>query len=271
MVMSSMPTMPMMTVVTADTHEIAVIVAATLRKSLCTPLPNTCRSRRSAVYVFTRRMPPTVSASRPLTSALIAPRCRKIGRSRLNAAAITPPNAMQDHQRDRRHPPVEPEQHAERDRRRHEPAQQLHDAGADQVPDPFGVGHDPGDQHPGLGRVEVAHRQAQQVLLHRLSQVGDRPLRRDAHDLRQPERGRRLHQRREAHRERQFAQQVHAVLRQDAVDEEFRAGGKHQAGQTVHHHQQHADGELAAVGPDQFAGLAPDHLGRDPLLLLLVG
>ena len=39
------------------------------------------------------RMPPSVSVSRPVTSALILPRSRKIGRSRVKAIAITPPNA----------------------------------------------------------------------------------------------------------------------------------------------------------------------------------
>ena len=39
------------------------------------------------------RMPPSVSVSRPVTSALILPRSRKIGRSRVKASAITPPKA----------------------------------------------------------------------------------------------------------------------------------------------------------------------------------
>ncbi len=38
------------------------------------------------------RMPPRVSANRPVTSALIFPRSRKIGRRRVKAAAIIPPN-----------------------------------------------------------------------------------------------------------------------------------------------------------------------------------
>ena len=39
------------------------------------------------------RMPPSVSVSRPVTSALSLPRSRKIGRSRMKASDITPPNA----------------------------------------------------------------------------------------------------------------------------------------------------------------------------------
>ena len=38
------------------------------------------------------RMPPSVSFSRPVTSALILPRSRKSGRSRWNAIAMAPPN-----------------------------------------------------------------------------------------------------------------------------------------------------------------------------------
>ena len=71
---------------------------------------------------------------------------------------------------------------------RDDAADQLHEAGADQVPDPLGVGHDARDEHAGLGRVEVADRQPRDVLLHRRAHVGDRPLRRDAQHLRQRER-----------------------------------------------------------------------------------
>ncbi len=38
------------------------------------------------------RMPPRVSFSRPVTSALIFPRSRKSGLNRLNAVAIAKPN-----------------------------------------------------------------------------------------------------------------------------------------------------------------------------------
>jgi hypothetical protein len=39
------------------------------------------------------RTPPSACASRPVTSAVIAPRSRKSGRSRLKATDIPPPNA----------------------------------------------------------------------------------------------------------------------------------------------------------------------------------
>ncbi len=68
-----------------------------------------------------------------------------------------------------------------------EAADKLHQPGADQIPDAFGVGHDARHQHAGLGGIEVADRQAQDVRLHALAHVGDRALRRHAEDLRQRE------------------------------------------------------------------------------------
>ena len=75
------PITPEITAVPAPTADVPVIVLATLRNSLCAPRAKTSRSRGSATYTFTRRTPPIVSASRPVTSALIAPRSRKSGRS----------------------------------------------------------------------------------------------------------------------------------------------------------------------------------------------
>ncbi len=76
--------------VTADTP---VNDCATLRNSRWAPFANTSSSRFSAVYALTMRTPPSDSASRPVTSALIWPRSRKSGRRRLNAVAIPKPKA----------------------------------------------------------------------------------------------------------------------------------------------------------------------------------
>ena len=95
--MARPPTMimrtPMSPTITAEpepTADVPVIVLATLRKSLCTPRAKTSRSRRSATYTFTSRTPPRLSASRPVTSALMTLRSRNSGRRRLNAIAIIP-------------------------------------------------------------------------------------------------------------------------------------------------------------------------------------
>ena len=135
------------------------------------------------------RMPPSVSVSRPVTSALILPRSRKIGRSRVKAIAITTPNdasnssvAVVSCQLSQNSTPSAID-------RRDDAADQLHQAGADEVPDALGVVHDARDQHAGLGRVEVADRQPRDVLLDRPAHLGDRALRCDAQHLRQGKAG----------------------------------------------------------------------------------
>ena len=64
------------------------------------------------------RMPPSVSFSRPVTSALILPRSRKSGRSRLNAVAIAKPNAAERDDVGERQQPVQIEEIRERERPR---------------------------------------------------------------------------------------------------------------------------------------------------------
>ena len=81
-------TPPMITVEIAPTADVPVIVDAMFLKRRSTPPLNTASSRFSATYVLTRRIPPSVSLRRPVTSALISWRLRKIGRSFLNAMDI---------------------------------------------------------------------------------------------------------------------------------------------------------------------------------------
>ena len=170
-----------------------------LRKSLCTPRANDQPLARARPRTSSRCACRRASrASRPVTSAVIAPRSRKIGRSLLKAYAIPPPNATRISSVDRRQLPVEPEEHAERD-----------DAGdrtrptscTSPVPTRFRIPSASFMTRRSArrsGRVEVADRQPQDVLLHALPHVGDRALRGDAHHLRERERRRRLHQRRQA-------------------------------------------------------------------------
>ena len=187
------------------------------------------------------RMPPSVSVSRPVTSALILPRSRKIGRSRVKASAMTPPKAASSTsvavvscQLSQNSTPSAIDAGDDA-------ADQLHEAVADQVPDALGVVHDARDQHAGLGRVEVADRQPRDVLLDGAAHVGDRPLRGDAQHLRQRKAGDGLHQRRRAGGQRQRPQQVGARLADDVVDQQLRGRGQHQAGQPADHHQRHAE------------------------------
>ena len=138
------------------------------------------------------RMPPSVSFSRPVTSALIFPRSRKIGRSRLERGRHREAERAQRDDVGERQLPVQIEQIGEREHGGDQAACELHQAVADEIPDALGVGHDPRDQDARLGGVEVAHRQPRDVGLDPAPHVGDRPLRRDAEDLGQAERGDRL-------------------------------------------------------------------------------
>ena len=141
------------------------------------------------------RMPPSVSVRRPETSALILPRSRNSGRSRLKASAMPPPKTRQGDDRGERQPPVQIEQVRERRDRGDDAAGELDQAGADEIPDPFGVVHDAREQLARLRRVEVADRQPGDVLLDLPPHVGDGALRRHAEHLRQGEGRDRLHQR----------------------------------------------------------------------------
>ncbi len=67
------------------------MVVAMLRNSALAPRVNTSRSLRSARYALTMRIPPSVSPSRPVTSAFSLPRSRNSGRSLVNAYAMPPP------------------------------------------------------------------------------------------------------------------------------------------------------------------------------------
>ena len=183
------------------------------------------------------RMPPSVSFSRPVTSALILPRSRKSGRSRLNAVAIAKPNAPSATMLRERELPVQVEQVGQREHRGDQAADQLHQAVADEVPDALGVGHDPRDQDAGLGRVEVADRQPRDVRLDPAPHVGDRALRRDAEDLRQRRtRSTAWTSVAAPGRQRQRHQQLRVPLPDDVVDEVLRGGGQDEAGQPVDQH-----------------------------------
>jgi len=87
----STPIAPMMTVENAVMADTPVIDLATLRNRRWAPCVKTISSRFSAMYDLTIRTPPSASPRRPVTSALIFPRSRKSGRSRMKARAIPPP------------------------------------------------------------------------------------------------------------------------------------------------------------------------------------
>src|SRR5690606_24756675 len=161
-------------------------------------------------------------------------------------------------EREHRELPVEIEEDAEREDGGDHAADELDDAGADEVADALGVGHDAGDEDAGLGRVVVADGQAEHVGLDGAPHVGDGALARDADDLREREAGRGLDERGEGDDERERHEQVGAILPEHGVDRELRAGRQHQAGQPVHDHEGEADGQRAAVGGQELTRLPPD-------------
>ena len=90
----SAPIAPIMSVATDETADTPVTVFATLRNSRCAPRANTICSRFSTVYALTTRMPPSVSPSRPVTSAFSLPRARNIGRSQENVSDMQAPKMI---------------------------------------------------------------------------------------------------------------------------------------------------------------------------------
>ena len=207
-----------------------------------------------------------------LDHAHAAERLRKAaGHLRLDLAALPEdrPQALEgighpaaeEHEHDERdggQAPVEPEQHPEREAALDEPAGQLHEAGADEVPDAFGVVHDARDELARLRRVEVAHRKAHHVVVDVLAHLGDGALGRHAEDLRERERRHRLHDRGARRREGQHGQEVGLAFADHVVHEELRRrGGQHEADGPVDEHQAETEREPCAMGPDQAARFFP--------------
>ena len=170
-----------------------------------------------------------------------------------------------------REPPVQIEQNGERDDSGDEAAHELHESGADEISDALGVGHDPGDQHAGLRRIEVADREPRHVRFDAAPHVGNRALCRHPQHLRERERGAGLHERCRTGGERERREQLGASLADDVVDQEFRRRGKHQSDEAVDDHQREADGETPAPRGDERAGLAPRGRRRHFLFRFVVG
>ena len=214
-------------------------------------------------------MPPSASVSRPVTSALILPRSRNSGRSVRNAKAIPPPNARstrmvmtvrcQFSQNSTPRPIT----------RGDEAANELHEAGADEIPDAFGVGHDARDQHAGLRRIEVANRQVHHARLHALAHVGDRALRGDAEDLRRAQ-TRSRPERAWPHpppARSASADPIGPPLTTSSM-RYLDDAGQHEARQPADQHQRRARAPADGDGPRSARALRATRRRRDTLLLL---
>ena len=189
-------------------------------------------------------------------AALAEERTQAVERHRHPAA-----ERAEDHDRYAREAPVQIEEDAERDDGGDDRSGELHEAGADEVPDPFRVRHDARDQDAGLRRVEIADRQAHHVRLDVLPHFGDGALRGDAKDLGVAERGRRLDECGGADGERDVRQELPPVLCHHFVHQPFGGPGRHQAGQAVDEHQRQPQREPLAVLPNQRPRLFPGAFG----------
>ena len=89
MYITEAPTTPIRTVEERVSREMEVSVRMTFWSRRSTPPENTRASASSAWYPFTTRTPASDSVNRPVTSAVIFPRSRKMGRMRPNALIST--------------------------------------------------------------------------------------------------------------------------------------------------------------------------------------
>ena len=77
--------------------------------------------------------------------------------------------------------------------RREQPADKLHQTGADQIAHAFDIGHDAGDERACAVLIVIADRKQAHMALDLAAHLGDQPLAGLGEQLGQRERGNRLH------------------------------------------------------------------------------
>ena len=132
------------------------------------------------------------------------------------------------------------------------PAYELDQARADEIADALHVGHDAGNQHPGLVGVVVRHRQAAHVFLDLAPQFRDQALRLFRKQLREDEGGDTLNDGGREHQQDQRLQHPGLVLHDDVIHQELGGTRQNQAGGPVDQHQQEAQRELPAARAHQL-------------------
>ena len=140
----------------------------------------------------------------------------------------------------------------EREQRCEDAADEIHQAGADQVAHTLHVVHDAGNQGAGLIGIVVGHRQPADMLLHLAPQFGDQALAFFGKQLGEGERGDALNDGGGENSAHDPFEQVYLVLIDHIVDQEFRGARQDQAAQPADDHQQEAEREFAAARPDEF-------------------
>ena len=150
------------------------------------------------------------------------------------------------------HQRADAQQNDQRDDGGHDAADELDQAGADQVAHAFHVGHDARDQHAGLVGVVIGHGQAADVRLHFAAQFGDQALRRLGQQLRQGKRGEALNDGGQHRPPDKRKSRLMCFLPMTLSMRYFVEAGKHQAGHAIDDHQHQADCEQTAPGANQL-------------------
>ena len=149
--------------------------------------------------------------------------------------------------------PADVDQHRQGGSGGEEAAQELDEAGADQIAESIGIRHDPGHQHADLRRIELPDRQSQYVRFDPSAHVGDGTLGGDAEHLRECEAGARLNQRGQRHDASKREEQVVLTGDDHMVDQVFRRRRQDQPGAPTDQHEEHAGAEPGAMLPQQVA------------------
>ena len=151
-----------------------------------------------------------------------------------------------------RHRHTDAQKNHQRDDRRHQASDELHESRADQVPDALDVAHDPGNQDARLVGVVKRHRQAPDVRLHLQAKLRNHPLRGFRQQLRQRERGQSLNHGGGHYDQHNRRQELDMTFADDVVHQVFRRGGKHQSRYAVDAHQRKAECEDPAPRLDEY-------------------
>ncbi len=258
----STPASPMKKVPRLVTRLDVVSVVFTFSKMRMTPVWKISPSFSRAWNPLMTRMPPSASVSRPVTSARICPRSLNAGRSLANAFVDTNPKpasgtrtsaVMIASTRIRMNSTTIAVTHA---------AHQLHQPGADEVPDALDVIHDARHELARLGVVEDPHRQVEHVALHLRAELRDEVL--GLHAEQEHERIGRggLDGDRSAHEPDQRIEQVDVAVADHVVDDVAAGVRQDQARQAVDEDQDQAQGDELPAWPDDLLKRVPEASAR---------
>ena len=147
---------------------------------------------------------------------------------------------------------TDPQQDEQGEHRRHDSAEEFHQAGADQVAHALHVVHDAGDQCAGFVGVVVDHGQTADMFLHFAPQLGDQALAFLGEELGEGERGDALNDGGGEYGADDPFEQGDLVLIDHIVDQKFRGARQDQAAQSADDHQQETEREFAAARAHEF-------------------